>query len=117
MPQEREYVLCWQTSVLPRGPLLASDYKALLLAVKAGPSHLWPECIRWPATDGDASKADIESEVRVAFSRVVQSPQSPNMPPSLLPLSTPAPNEPELTALMQPVCGTQKIATLQRRCA
>ena len=27
-------MLCWQTSVLPRGPLLASDYKALLLALE-----------------------------------------------------------------------------------
>ena len=51
--------------------------------------------------DADASKADTESESGGGiFTTRVQSPQSHKYP-STLPLSTPAPNEPELTALMQ----------------
>ena len=100
MPKKREWVLCWQTGVLPPGPLLA-DYKASLLA-RAGPSHLWPECIRWPAADGDASKADTESEETWKSGIFTSSAISTiSKYASLLPLSTPVPNEPELTALMQ----------------
>ena len=65
-------------------------------------SHLCRECIRRRlAADADASKADTESESGGGiFTTRVQSPQSHKYP-STLPLSTPAPNEPELTALMQ----------------
>ena len=93
--------------------LLSAVYKASHCSL-AGPSHLWPECIRWWTRQPDASKAD--TELCEALSGIFTSSAISTISKyaSLLPLSTPAvPNEPELTALMQPVARRK----LQPSCA